>query len=133
MSWAIDSSRGGSRYRIAVGAFHDQYVGPRRSGRLGSGGGPQFEVARVQHRSFTAGNGEHGGAKNMAGRMRRQNTIAPGKRLAEAHYMRRARSKTMLVKLGSGWRAIGQLVPRHVIGVGMRDEPPRLPPAHIHA
>jgi hypothetical protein len=37
----------------------------------------------------------------------------------------------MPIKMAGDWRAVGQLMRRHVVGVCMRDEPARLPPAEV--
>lgn len=67
----------------------------------------------------------------MTGRMGHQYTIGPLERLPEVHRVCRSRAKAVLIKLGGRRRAIGQLMPRHMVGMSMRDEAPRLPAAHI--
>jgi len=69
----------------------------------------------------------------MPGRMRHQNMVAPSERFAEVHVVRRAGTVSMLIQLGSGRRALSQLMPRHMVRVRMRDEASRLPAAHIDA
>lgn len=126
--------------RIAIGqpvfgqaerAFEDEDVGGDQLSRFGGQRGPELEVARIEQRLARVFGQEHGRAEAMPGGVGGEPHAAPIDRLPVRQFANGSFSQPQMIEGGRSGRTQGVLMARHVVGVGMGDEGPRLPPAKV--